>query len=195
MYLAFDTETTDLPRRHLDRTHPFQPHLIQFAGIVVDEKGYELDRLVTLVRPRPNALLSTEAYQAHGISLERATAEGIDPNCVLHWFETNARSVKRIIGHNVEFDIQIMAILAARLNGKAWEPTCPLFCTMSHAAPLVNLPPTLRMRAAGRNYPKPPTLSECVSHFFGEQLPEAHDAGADVEACLRVFHRLALDTD
>ncbi len=42
MYLAFDTETTDLPRNHLERTHPFQPHLIQFAGIVVDEWAMSL---------------------------------------------------------------------------------------------------------------------------------------------------------
>ena len=117
----------------------------------------------------------------------------MDPLYVFHWFTAQANSAKRIIGHNVQFDIQIMAILAERLTGKVWEPPCPLFCTMSNAAPKVNLPPTARMLAAGRNHPKPPTLSECVSHFFGEELPDAHDAGADVEACLRVFHRLALE--
>ena len=193
MYLAFDTETTDLPRSHLERTHPFQPHLIQFAGIVVDEMGYELDRLVTLVKPRPRAILSAEAYAAHGISLERAGLEGMDPVDVFHWFTAKAACADRIIGHNVQFDIQIMTILGARLTGEVWVPPCPIFCTMSHAAPKVNLPPTARMLAAGRNHPKSPTLSECVSHFFGEELPDAHDAGADVEACLRVFHRLALE--
>ena len=193
MYLAFDTETTDLPRNYLERTHPAQPHLLQFAAIVFDDMGYEIDRLFTLVKPGPGALLSTTAYNAHGISLERASTEGMEPLDVFRWFTAKASSAKRIIGHNVQFDIQIMAILGARLTGQVWVPPCPLFCTMAHSAPIVNLPPTARMLAAGRDHPKPPTLSECVGHFFGEGLPDAHDAGADVRACIRVFHRLALE--
>jgi DNA polymerase-3 subunit epsilon len=192
MYLAFDTETTDLPRAHLELAHPFQPHLIQFGAIVFDDLGYETDRLFTLVKPGPTALLSTTAHNAHGISLERANREGMDPFDVFLWFMTAANNASRIIGHNVQFDIHIMRILGARLTGQVWAPPCPLFCTMANAAPIVNLPPTARMLASGRNYPKPPTLSECVGHFFGEELPEAHDAGADVVACIRVFHRLAL---
>jgi hypothetical protein len=58
MYLAFDTETTDLPRPHLDLEHPAQPYLLQFAGILFDRHGTELDRLTTLVRPGPTALLT-----------------------------------------------------------------------------------------------------------------------------------------
>lgn len=192
MYLAFDTETTDLPRAHLERTHPFQPHLIQFGAIVFDDLGNEIDRLFTLVKPGPAALLSTSAFSAHGISLDRASREGVEPLEVFSWFTANARKAELTIGHNVPFDIQIMTILAARLTGAVWIPPCPLFCTMAHAAPIVNIPPTARMLAAGRNQPKPPTLSECVSHFFGEGLPDAHEAGADVIACIRVFHRLAL---
>lgn len=57
MYLVFDTETTDLPRGHLDLGHPLQLHLLQFAGIVFDDDGQEIDKLSTLVRPSPGALL------------------------------------------------------------------------------------------------------------------------------------------
>lgn len=193
MYFAFDTETTDLPRNHLELTHPFQPHLLQFGAIVFDDLGSEMDRLFTLVKPGPAALLSTTAYNAHGISLERASTEGMEPLDVFNWFTARANSAERIIGHNVQFDVQVMAILGARLTGQAWVPPCPLFCTMANSAPIVNLPPTVRMLAAGRNHPKPPTLSECVRHFFGEGLPDAHDAGADVRACIRVFHHLGVE--
>jgi DNA polymerase-3 subunit epsilon len=193
MHLAFDTETTDVPRNHLERTHPAQPHLLQFAGILFDDLGYEIERLVTLVKPGPSALLSTAAYSAHGISLERASNNGMEPIDVFRWFTAKANGAKSIIGHNVQFDIQIMAILGARLSGQVWVPSCPLFCTMTHSTPILNLPPTARMLAAGRDHPKPPTLSECVSHFFGEGLPNAHDAGADVKACIRVFRHLALE--
>jgi DNA polymerase-3 subunit epsilon len=192
MYLAFDTETTDLPRSHLELTHPFQPHLIQFGAIVFDDLGNEIERLFTLVKPGPAALLSTSAFSAHGISLERANREGIEPLEVFSWFTAKASNAQLILGHNVSFDIQIMRILGARLTGEVWIPPCPIFCTMAHAAPIVNLPPTPRMLATGRTHAKPPTLSECVGHFFGEELADAHDAGADVEACIRVFHHIAL---
>lgn len=187
MYLAFDTETTDLPRDHLGLDHPFQPHLLQFAGIVFDKDGYEIDRLVTLVNPGPGVMVSVGAYNAHGISIERATADGMDRREVFDWFTGWANRVDVVIGHNVQFDARIIAILGARLTGERWQSPAPLYCTMTKAAPCVNLRPTAKMVAAGRNHPKPPTLSECVAHFFGEVLLGAHDAGADVEACIKVF--------
>ena len=61
---------------------------------------------------------------------------------------------------------------------------------MTSAAPIVNLPPTDRMRAAGRTGPKSPKLSECVQHFFSEEMIGAHDAMVDVRACARVFFHL-----
>lgn len=190
MYLAFDTETTDLPRNHLDLAHPFQPHLVQFAGILFDQDGYEIDRLVTLVKPGPGAVMSVAAQNAHGISQERATNDGMDRREVFHWFTDRAGSAEALIGHNVQFDIRMMSILGARLTGRPWQPSAPLYCTMTQSARKVNLPPTARMLAAGRHYPKPPTLTECVAHFFGEELQGAHDAGADVEACIKVFGHL-----
>lgn len=153
MYLSFVAEATDLPRNHLERTHPFQPHLIRFAGIVVDEMGLELDRLVTLVRPRPHALLSAEAYDALGISLERSYAEGMNPLDVFSWFTAKASSAKCIIGRNVQFDIEIMAILGARLTGEAWVPPCPEVTGWPPIPSVVNLPPTVRMLAAGFTTP------------------------------------------
>jgi DNA polymerase-3 subunit epsilon len=190
MYLAFDTETTDLPKPHLDMAHSSQPHLIQFAGVVFNDDGQEIDRLFTLVKPGPDARLSPQAFKAHGIELDLAISDGMEPLEVFKWFTQQARTVDRIIGHNVHFDIQIMAILGLRVTGRIWFPPCPLFCTMTHAAPIVNLPPTPRMIAAGRYHAKPPTLTECVSHFFDEELIGAHHATTDVGACIRVFRHL-----
>jgi DNA polymerase-3 subunit epsilon len=194
MYLTFDTETTGLPNIHLDRTDPSQPHLIQFAGVVFDDMGYQIDRLITLVKPGPAAEMSEAASKVHGLSLELATTEGMDPLDVFNWFTTWTRRVKLIVGHNVHFDIQVMEILGSRLTGKVWIPPCPLFCTMVHATPIVNLPPTPRMIAEGRYHAKPPTLSECVAYLFGEELVGAHDAATDVGACMRVFRHLTLES-
>jgi DNA polymerase-3 subunit epsilon len=62
---------------------------------------------------------------------------------------------------------------------------------MEAATPVLNLPPTERMIAAGFDKPKPPKLEECIRHFFNEDLEGAHDAMADVIACRRVYFHLA----
>ena len=193
MYLAFDTETTDLPRPHLEPHHPAQPHLLQFAGILFNDDGTELDRLFTMVRPGRGAPLSTHAFAAHGISLEEAFHRGIGISEVFRWFASASKRSTCIVGHNVEFDLRVMTIVAARLGQTGCSAPAPTFCTMTHSTPLVNLPPTLRMMAAGRFHPKSPTLSECVRHFFGEEHSDAHNAEADVRACIRIFRHLTTE--
>jgi len=61
---------------------------------------------------------------------------------------------------------------------------------MTAAAPIVNIPPTPKMLAAGFNKPKSPKLEECIKHFFGEELPGAHDAMIDVIACRRIYFHM-----
>jgi DNA polymerase-3 subunit epsilon len=192
MYLAFDTETTGLTRPYLHPAHCSQPHLLQFAGILLDDLGNEICRMFTLVKPGPDAELAPEAFKAHGISLERAYRDGMSSLEVFRWFTGKARSAKLIIGHNVQFDLQVMAIVSARSTDEIWAPSCPTFCTMAHSTPILNLPPTARMMASGRYHPKAPTLSECVEHFFGEELNDAHDAAADVAASIRIFRHLSI---
>ncbi len=191
MYLAFDTETTDVPRPHLEPDHRAQPHILQFAGVLFDERGIELDSLVTKVRPGPEALLSPHAYAAHGISLEDAFHRGVEAVDVFRWFASATERAACIVGHNVQFDLQIMTITAARSGVSKWSAPARTYCTMAHSTSLVNLPPTPRMMAAGRFHAKSPTLAECVRHFFGEELVGAHDAAADVRACIRIFQHLS----
>ncbi|WP_431358090.1 3'-5' exonuclease [Sphingomonas anseongensis] len=193
MYLAYDTETTDLPRPHLEPDHRAQPHLLQFAGILFDENGTELDRLFTMVRPGRDALLSTHAFAAHGISLEEAFHRGVEVSAVFRWFNSASKRSTCIVGHNVDFDLRIMAIVAARLGETGWSAPPNTFCTMAQSTALVNLPPTFRMMAAGRFHPKSPSLSECMRHFFGEEHSDAHDAEADVRACIRIFRHLTTE--
>ncbi|AOW48412.1 3'-5' exonuclease family protein [Acetobacter ascendens] len=73
---------------------------------------------------------------------------------------------------------------------RGWRLLGEKFCTMDAAAPLVNLPPTARMIAAGIDKPKAPKLEECIKHFFNEELKGAHDAMVDVRACARLFFHL-----
>ena len=69
-------------------------------------------------------------------------------------------------------------------------PKVAEFCTMKAALPIINLPPSEKMLAAGFNRPKQPRLSECIQHFFGQEMDGAHDAINDVRACARVYLHL-----
>lgn len=190
MILGYDTETTGLPFWHDPSDDPRQPHLIQLAMILFDMEGREIARWANLVKPGAGAVMAPEAFAAHGISLERARDEGVHPSEALDAFFGMLEHAHLMVGHNESFDRRIMRICAARHKGFKWEPPVPNFCTLYRSKFIMKLPPTPKMIAAGIRTYKSPNLGECIRHFFGEDLVNAHDALADVEACMRVFWHL-----
>lgn len=193
MILGFDTETTGLPNFHEPSDDPNQPHLMQLAAILYDMEGREVHRLSTLVKPGEGAVLHPKAFEAHGISLERARDEGADPVATAREFEQMAAQAKLIVGHNISFDVRIFRIHAARHLGFKWEKPAPTFCTMWSSNKFTRIPATPAMRAAGRFHYKTPNLMEAHQHFFNEGFEGAHDALADVSASMRIFWHLVRD--
>jgi DNA polymerase-3 subunit epsilon len=190
MNLFFDTETSGLPNWRAPSDHPSQPHLLQLAFIHADYDGGEAASWQSIVRPYAGCVIAPEALAAHGISLERAMDEGIDAKVAIEAMMDLAGKSSQLVGRNISFDIRILRITITRSHGFKWEPRIPAFCTMQAATPIVNLPPTPRMVAAGFTKPKSASLTECVRHFFDEELEGAHDALVDVRACKRVYHAL-----
>lgn len=190
MILGYDTETTGLPLWHDPSDDPRQPHVIQLAMILYDMEGREVDRWANIVKPGFGASMAPEAFAAHGISLERARDEGVEPLEAFNAFEERVAQAQLMVGHNESFDRRLMRIMAARHRGFKWEPPIPNFCTLYRSKYVVNLPPTPKMMAANIRGPKAPNLGECIKHFFNEDLDGAHDALVDVEASMRVFWHL-----
>lgn len=190
MRLFFDTETTGLPEFKEPSDSPKQPHLIQLACLLSDDEGRTLNKWQTIVKPKAGAVMHPKAFEAHGISLEKAHDEGIDAGVAIDAMMDMASHAETIVGHNVPFDVRIIRITTTRTHAFKWEPRVPRECTMKMATPIVNLPPTPKMVAAGFNKPKAASLSECVQFFFGEDLAGAHDALVDVEACKRVYFHI-----
>lgn len=195
MILFFDTETTGLPDFRAPFDHPSQPHLVQLAALLTEEDGTERASFSILVQP-PEGGIPQAAAAVHGISTEIAQRCGVsNARAVAMWDELAGRA-DMLVAHNIRFDLAVMSsawrrVLSARRPDLTAEyGQRALFCTMKAAAPIVNLPPTERMLAAGFTGPKSPKLEECVRHFFGEQLTGAHDALTDVRACARVFFHL-----
>lgn len=190
MNLFFDTECSNLPDWRSPSDDPRQPHLLQLAYILAEEDGTEVETFSTLVKPYPGCIIGEEAFKAHGITIRKANAEGMDGKEVADRFYAMVFKAERLIGHNVTFDIRMMRIHSAKAHGFKWEAPIPYFCTMRAATPILNLPPTPKMIAAGFNKPKAPNLGECIKHFFNEELTGAHDALVDVRACKRVYHAI-----
>ena len=190
LILGYDTETTGLPLWNDPSDDPRQPHVIQLGMILSDMDGNEVDRVDTLVKPGECAVMSPEAFDAHGISLERAMDEGISPEMAVDMFlDWVDRSFLRV-AHNESFDRRLMRIMAARHKGFKWETDQPNFCTLYKSVGILKLPPTPAMIAAGMRGYKKPNLGECIEGFFGEKLEGAHNAMTDISATMRVFWHL-----
>lgn len=195
MYLFFDTETTGLPARGCHPEDPRQPHLVQLACLLADEDRTERASVSLIVAPP--IPIPAQAAAVHGITDELAQAAGVNQGVAAFMWSQMLRRAHTVVAHNIQFDMGIMLTAWLRTRGETaqarWDEMHrerQQFCTMRAALPVVNMPPTERMLAAGFRRPKPPKLSECIRHFFNEDLTGAHDALVDVRACARVFFHL-----
>lgn len=189
--LFFDTETTGFVKDRLPIDHPDQPHIVQLAAQLCADDGDILGGFSLIVNNR--VPIPEQASAVHGITEEIAAAYGATPATAIGMFRLLLDRADIAVAHNIKFDKAIVEIAIGRLGmDVAFDK--PLFCTMDAASPIINLPPTERMVAAGINKPKPPKLEEAIRFFFNEPLDGAHDAMVDVIGCRRVyFHLKALE--
>lgn len=191
MILFFDTETTGFVQDRLPVDHPDQPYVVQLAAELTEDDGEPVAGFSFIIDPGIGEItIPTKASDVHGITDERAVALGVSAEFALGAFTHLYQRADLAVAHNIKFDRAVIETAIARHYRKIMPLRKPLFCTMDAATPIVNLPPTERMLAAGFNKPKPPKLEECIRHFFDESLEGAHDALIDVRACSRVFFHL-----
>lgn len=187
--LFFDTETTGLPLWREPSDDPRQPHLVQLAALLIAPDRSELGMFSAVIRP-DGWTIPDEVAALHGITTEKALEIGIPVAEAMARFNEMLAEAHQLAAHNIDFDQRIMRIAYKRLGLMPTRENLPKIDTCRLAAPLVNLPPTEKMVAAGFDKPKPPKLIECIRHFFGEELEGAHDALVDVRACVRVFFHM-----
>lgn len=197
MILFFDTETTGLPDYRMPHDHECQPHLVQLACLLTDDDGVERSAVNLVVNP--GAPIPAAASAVHGITDLIVDRCGVFETTAIAMWHRLAERADMLVAHNIKFDMWLIETawsrmhIGARRSGRPFAAVHgirPRFCTMETAAPIVNLPPTERMIAAGFDKPKAPKLGECIRHFFGESLDGAHDALVDVRACARLYFHL-----
>lgn len=190
--LFFDTETTGLPLFKEPSEHPDQPHIVQLAAMLVDLDTRKTQaRLDVIVRPN-GWTIPDEVAAIHGITTEKALEIGVNESMALGmllelWNEDQPRMR---IAHNRSFDDRIVRIALMRYEdvplADKWK-AAPGQCTATMATPIMQLPPTEKMKRAGFNKFKTPNLGEAYRHFTGRELQGAHSAMADTRACAEVF--------
>lgn len=192
-HLVFDTETCGIPVWDAPSADERQPHIVQLAMIQYGDDGVELSARSVIVKP-DGWVIPAETTAIHGISQERALAEGIpEHQAVALWLVAAARAT--ITGaHNAPFDRRILRIAMFRSGYQKdladFLGARPSFCTATKSRAIVAAPPTEKMLASGRATSKQPKLSECVRHFFDCEIEGQHDALVDARWCGRVYWAL-----
>ncbi len=186
MFLVFDTETTGLPKRWDApiSDHENWPRCIQIAWQLHDASGACMDHKDYIISP-DGFDIPFESEQIHGISTALAEKLGTPIDTVLADFMHALSQTQYVVGHNVNFDVNIIGAELDRLGLDTTVAALPVLDTCTeHTATLCQLP-----GGRGGKF-KLPTLSELYKHLFDDRFDQAHNATADVEATARAFFEL-----
>lgn len=191
LILAYDTETTGLPLFDQPSEDPRQPHIVQLGAILADSDTRRIFSSINLVARPDGWTIPDDVAQIHGIITEIALRVGVSEKSIIQLLYLMSGRADLRIAHNRSFDDRIARIAMKRFGwtdeeADEWKSR-PADCTAERATPLMKLPPTPRMLAAGRKHFKTPNLGEAHSFFLGRPLEGAHDAMADVTACLAIY--------
>ncbi|HMG90677.1 MAG TPA: DNA polymerase III subunit alpha [Chryseolinea sp.] len=186
MYLIFDTETTGLPH---NKTAPITdvdnwPRLVQIAWQLHDAKGKLLSQQSFIVKP-DGFDIPFKAEQVHGISTKRAIEEGHELKKVLAAFSNDLSQTLLLVGHNIEFDINI---IGAEFIRQALDTDHLLKVTKLDTGLSSTEYCALQGGIGGKL--KMPTLAELYKKLFDHAFVDAHDAAYDVAATARSFFGL-----
>jgi len=183
MYLFFDTETTGLPRKWRAPVTDVDnwPRLVQLAFLCYDEDGQKMSAGDDIIKP-DGFLIPSNATRIHGISTEKASAEGKPLKEVLHFFLEHIVQAEVLVAHNISFDVKIVGSELIRAGMNNILQSKRQICTMQSSTEFCAL-----SAPYGNKWPK---LSELHYKLFGTGFEEMHNAAHDIQATAKCFWEL-----
>lgn len=183
----FDCETTGVPAKGLKWDADFMqfPQVVQLAWSVGDkEKSY-------IIKP-DGYEIPEETTEIHGITTERAIAEGVPFAVVVDEFLTDAADAPLVCAHNIYFDTSMLKANVLRWCGREYYDAKAedalhkgkRIDTMMKCIKFVGA-----LFANGRPG-KFPTLEELYNKLFPGEIFPAHDALEDIRALRRCVPEL-----
>lgn len=188
--LFFDTETSGFIKKALAADHPDQAWTIQVGAILANKDG-DIAKMDRIIKANGREI-NYHAQKIHGISTDKADAEGLEELDVAEEFGLLLRQADLMVCHNLAFDIKYVRHLMERNiedmsdeARSAFYLDMPGYCTMQDKAVVKFC--GLKNKA---NRPKWPKLVELHEILFKEGFDDAHDAFADITATKRCFFAL-----
>jgi len=190
-YFIFDVETNGLPNYYEAPPEDVSnwPHPLSIGFLILNQNLKLIRKKYYILKQ--DCILDEEALIINGLTKEIIEERGQDPYLIYDEIFLELKSCKRIVAHNIEFDLTILHSDFIRKEKKTTVFKKAKFCTMKKSTTFVGIP---RMYGNGYKWPK---LGELVAACFfldetpeGFEFDEAHDALWDAEATTKCFIHL-----
>ena len=189
--LVFDTETTGLPPEDNDSKLLSWPSIIQLGYILYDTNDPSNAKIFNKYIDLPDDIeITKESMKIHHISKETiALADDVNRAKiydVLDEFIDDVAKADIIVGHNVQFDRNMIIVELTRVSKEHTIMNNANFaCTMKIMKPICKL--KISIKGVKKN--KQPKLLEAYKHYFGHEPNKKymHNALIDSVVCLRVY--------
>lgn len=206
--IVFDTETTGLPKTRVLTTGLVNlwPYIVQLSYLIYDVNEKELVKIRDFIIKIPyNIEISQESTKLHGITNDISYSQGTNIENIIEEFMKDLNECDYIIGHNIEFDVNMIKAELIRLNMSIdrnmnlyynyleFMTTCKKFyCTMQESVDLCAIKQTNKQ---GKEYFKYPKLIELHQKLFNTSPKGLHNSLNDILICLRCFYRMKFNND
>lgn len=187
-YLFIDTETTGLPKypefNFLEESLDDWPYIVQIGILVFDKDKHKVAEKEFILSP-DNYKIPSSSTKVHKISNEYALKYGQKREDVLNFMDKLLSKVDYIVGHNVEFDINVLKCEILRIKGKNHASFLNkehiIMDTMKLGTKICCIPTLLY-----DDY-KYPTLEELYHALFRKSFENEHNALSDIKASFECF--------
>lgn len=182
-YIFVDTETTGLPIDYdspVSNSHNW-PRMVQICWLEFDEKGNEISSNDFIIKPN-GYQIPLASTKIHSITNASAINNGYDLKEVLTNFSNSIKKSEIVIGHNIDFDINIIGAELYRMNMNNPFSSKRKVCTMKSTIDFCAI-------SNYRGY-KFPTLQELHYKLFKTSFTGNHNALNDIKATSKCYWEL-----
>lgn len=211
-FLVFDTETTGLPKTKFISPSTLEewPYIVQFSFIIYDSSLNDIVESKDYLIKLPESIsIPEESTKIHNITNELSQKSGLQINKILNEFFYYLRGVDRLIGHNIEFDLNMIKVeilriinnenLLTREKLKLYKYDLHFLnnyknisCTLKDSIEFCNI---RAISKTGKPYLKYPKLIELHEKLFNKSPNNLHNSFNDILVTLRCFMKLKHDID
>lgn len=190
MIMVFDIESNGMILNYSSPPEDFNayPRISQLSYQIFDLNFNKVKEFNQYVLPIGWTFLD-EPFFRENADINKNFELGKPIKEVLNELISDRLKCTHMVAHNITFDAKVIRSEMVR-NGFTQEFTGKKICTMNKSKKFCNLPPTEKMKAAGMNFPKSPTLTELHNILFKCNFDAAHDSMGDVSACAKCFFEL-----